>query len=173
MKTNKTVAMVVHKRPHTQVVQQSMNHALHSLARAAGNAVTPATVAPMYGLIAEWVEALEATKELLRSRIIDILEKDGEVVTDKGARSAELNGWHFEMRPQKTGPDSKKVEALLRAKGLSPAEWMDTDLKYKASTEKLAKAVGAGVLSEAEAQTCNYDLHYAVISPKKVSTDNE
>ncbi len=83
-----------------------------------------------------------------------------------------VEGWHLEARPQhgEGSIDHKKLEGLLRAKGLDPTHYMDTVITFKFNPDKVDTI--RTKLSQAELDTCKMQMSYAVQRPKRIN-DNE
>lgn len=115
--------------------------------------LAPAKLALVKTKLESWSESLEAFQKNIRDRCLDALKAAGKVVTDKGSVELTEGGYVLSARPWRTGYSAKKVEALLRAKGLHEDQlmkYMDRQVSYKLSEEKLGVAVGAGILTKAE-----------------------
>lgn len=110
---------------------------------------------------------IEDTEAVLKQRIVEWLKTNGTQTTEKGTLQARVAGYVMEIQPTRTGMDGKKLEALLRAKGLDPSLGMDAKVSYTPNEGKLADAVRVGKLSEDELATCQYDTSYRLITPKK------
>ena len=65
-----------------------------------------------------------------------------------------------------SGYDPKKIEALLRAKGMSPQGIMQQEIKYTMAEDTIAKM--AGKTTPAELEACKHDAKYSVLRPKTV-----
>ena len=111
--------------------------------------------------------AIEDTETVLKQRIVDFLTKNGVQTTEKGTLQASVGGFRLEVQPTRTGADPKKVEGLLRAKGLDPSLGMDAKVSYVPNDGKLADAVRNGKLTEDELASCQYALSYRLITPKR------
>lgn len=100
-----------------------------------------------------------------RGKLLDIVKAQG-----SGDSSLKLNvgGYEVSARPRKTGLDAKKLEALLRAKGMDPAAHMTTKVTYEVDAAKAEVLVGMGKLTSDELNTCIPPLEYNLMRPKKV-----
>ncbi len=133
----------------------------------------PNEFAQVYDAITDTTSALEKLKEMTKDRLLAAVIAQGAQVTEKGTRRLVVGGWQTEARPHRTGLDDKKVEALLRAKGYTDlSRGMEQVITYKASSDKLATLVSAGILTQDELDTCNVDFTWALQKPKRVSADN-
>lgn len=84
-------------------------------------------------------------------------------------RSAELG---YEIRPTRTGYDSKKVEARFRAKSVDVNKYMDPVVTYIISDAKLLAAAADGVLTKDELEACRYDASYSVVKSKAGASED-
>lgn len=123
--------------------------------------------------VLESLKVLEKDVEALGKAARDhalghILDKGVEVPGTKGTLEVDLNdGTYLRGTLMKNGLDDKKFEALLRAKGLSPAQWMQADIKYKVDYVKLDALQASGQVTFEEAQTCKPIQTYRVTSGLK------
>jgi len=113
-------------------------------------------------------DALEATVDFVKTRVKAYVLEHGATTTAKGSRVATAGEWRLEIRPQRTGVDPKKLEALARAKGLDVGRVMDPVVSYQVNETKLQAALVGGQLTPAEVESCRYQLSYAVLAPEKV-----
>lgn len=107
-----------------------------------------------------------ATEAVLKLRVGKLVAARGTVVTDKGTKRFVENGWSAETQPTRTGFDPKKVESLLRMRGVRPETAMDSVVTFKVNEGKLADAVKAGVLTEDELEMLRYDIAFRVMVKK-------
>lgn len=147
-------ALAKNPNPKPQPITTAGDQFFIRLAAELRGELSNSQLANAYTRMNAWVESLDALTKNVRERILDLLKGSGTQVTEKGALEYEDNGWILRARPWRTGYDSKKVEALLRAKGADVARWMDADVKYKVNQTKLGGAMQAGVLTDAELETC-------------------
>lgn len=132
------------------------------LAQAVSMDLTPKQVGFGLSRLLDIEAAVTDIVKSMKDRVKALVLIKGEVTTEKGSRQLNTDGTLLEIRPHKTGLDPKKVEALLRAKGKNPSEFMDAVISYKVNTEKLQGAR----FTEQELQNCQVDLNWAVQRPK-------
>lgn len=114
----------------------------------------------------------EAMKEYVREAAIRLLKEDGEEVGVKGTRILLVENWHLEMH-RKNGVDPKKLEKLLREKGLDPANWMTPTVKYSVDPVKCEELKKQGYLGLEEVLTLAFDESWAVQSPIQFVTQQQ
>lgn len=102
-----------------------------------------------------------------KARVKDLVLKLGKTVTEGGSKRLDVEGWTMEVRPQRTGIDGRKLEKLLRAKGLPVATYMEPVMTFKYDEERAGHAIINGHLTEAELATCKYDEAWAVQQPRR------
>lgn len=105
---------------------------------------------------------------IARRRITDLVKKAGHKTSDKGSLKFEDAGWVFELRAKNSGYNSKRVEALLRAKGYSPGTYMQTVITYAVDPDKLVDALHEQVFTKDELATCRYEEAFSVQRPRPV-----
>ena len=132
---------------------------------------SPAELTETFIHLKAWEEALEDIGSVARGMLLKILETGGTVTTDKGSMSMQIGEYRIQARPWRTGFDPKKVEALIRAKGKIPGDFLDQEIKYVVSLVRLENAVTMKELTRDELETCKYPLSWALQAPKKVNTD--
>lgn len=147
---------------------QAFDVGFKALARYLSSPLTKPEMAAAFDQLKVWEEDFEALAKSARDSVLNLIKTEGERVTDTGTLRLETDGWRLEAQPQRTGYDSKKVEAFLRGRQMDPANYMDTEIIYKVNPGKLLVLIQTGKLSEAEAETLKHDLSYRVIRPKRV-----
>lgn len=104
----------------------------------------------------------DETGEALKQRALLYLNVHGQQVTDKGSRQARVDGFLLKAIPTRTGLDPKKVETLLRRKGMEPSAHMRSTIKYEVDAERMDKLVMDGKLSTQDVEACRYDKSFRV-----------
>lgn len=118
----------------------------------------------------ELADLVDELKGAAKQRITERLQSEGKKVTEKGTlRLSDDSGWTFEARPTNTGFDPKRVESLVRAKGLDPRQYMQTVLTFKIDTDGMSRLQKDGHATEDELETCRYPLSYTVMRPVRGS----
>jgi hypothetical protein len=132
-----------------------------------------------------WSNGMKEMDGLAKERQRERVLKEGSVVTSKGSMELVEDGWRFQLRPQKTGYDDRKVEAMLRAKGLPPEFAMHKpDVPYETDVARLEALASRGemkfdpeipgknpypvTITQADLDACKYELTYAVLQPERV-----
>lgn len=149
-------------------VKGQLGSAFAGLAEMLSAEVVPAPVLAGVMYVLRDAKKVEGSlEELAKGRIVSLLKEQGTVKSDKGARELAVNGWKLSMKPYRTGIDPKKLEALLRAKKLEPASFMDTAITYSVNEQKLGVLVAHKHLTSDELETCNYTESWTVDTPNK------
>ncbi len=147
-----------------------IDNALQTLVQALSEAKTP-TVMKVHSQLKEWATLLENVERMTKAMLVDEVTRLGTVTTEKGSRELVVGNKLLAIRPHKTGLDAKRVEALLRAKGLSVDELMDKKVTYILNDTRLASAVDNGELTKDELETCRPETTWVLQPIKGVKTD--
>jgi len=147
-----------------------VQYALMQLGATLSN-VADADLGQTMATVRQFGDVLEAAEASMKARILPYIKANGMTVTEKGSMRATINGYMLEAQPTRTGYDSKKVEALLRARGIEPETAMDAVVTYKVNEGKLADTVRSGAVSTDEAEATRYDLNYRVMVKKAASDE--
>lgn len=108
----------------------------------------------LYDTLKDTSDGMKKLTDAAKALVVEEASKAGELVGDKGTKVARIGGFIAEVRYTGGGMDDKKLEALLRAKGIEPKKYMTEEVSYSVSEEKLAKALKAKVLSPEEVESC-------------------
>ena len=109
----------------------------------------------------------EEAGKYVKPMVVKLLKEKGKVATDAGTRRMTVSGYVLEIQPDRQGYVAQKVEALIRAKGLDPAKYMDTKVTYLINEGKMADAVKDGKMTQDEWNTCKNEESWKLMSPKK------
>lgn len=150
-----------------KLASKIMDAALKAMAKTLSLELSPPMLADVYDQLTNWSTYMEQLVGNAKGRIKSAVLDQGRVTTEKGSRTLSMGGWDLSIRPHKTGTDGKKLEALLRAKGLDPGVAMRQTISYAPDAEKISAAIVAGKLTDADVAACAYDLNWAVQSPKR------
>lgn len=104
----------------------------------------------------------EEVHDKLRDKLLEGVKKNGVKVTEKGSLQDNVGGFKVIAIPTRTGVDPKKFESMLRARQIDPTAHMDSTVALKFNQSKADKAVGAGVISQADLDSCKYDPAFRV-----------
>lgn len=129
---------------------------------AALSRLTPEQVPAAFEMTDKLKKLSEEVRDRLREKLMTWVKENGSRITDKGSMAGEVGGFKVTMIPTKTGTDPKKLEALLRRKGLDPAVAMKPTMAWAVDTDKVQQAVGAGKLTQADVDNCQYDPSYRI-----------
>lgn len=140
-----TDAIVLSKqREQLQVALRAYASALSEL--------TDEQVPAAFDMNKELGKLAEDLENVLRERVLRLVEERGQKVTDKGSMRASIGGFRVTAIPTRTGVDPAKLEGLLRRKNLDPNVHMRTTIKYAIDPEKLEKLQ----LSDGDLDACKY-----------------
>ena len=145
----------------------TVEQALTPFASALRGPIKPADLAEVSEALANIETVIGDYRQVARARVLELLVEHGQVVTDKGTKRATVDGWVFEARPTKTGHDARKLEALIRAKGANPAQYMETVITYKVDENKIHSMLSDGVMTKDELDTCKPVEGWSVQTPKQ------
>lgn len=172
----KKVAMVAVKKPAKLSLAagaQQLKEVVKTYAEALSNPLTPERLTEVFDQVRAFQKNMDDLYEAARQKVLALVTEQGDTVTATGSKRLELEGWLLEIRPQKTGYDSKKVLAVLRNKDINPNVYMDTEITYKANPEKMDLLVTEGLLTKNELEACKVDLKYAVQPPKRKTEESD
>lgn len=140
--------------------------ALNSYANALAN-LSDEQVPAAFDMTDQLRDMAEEVRTRLRDRILLYVQAKGRQLTDKGSMTAESGGFKLTAIPTRTGIDPKKLEALLRRKGIDPAVAMDATITYKVNMGKLATCS----LTPGELTACSYDKAFRVQVDKQAASE--
>lgn len=152
-------ALAVNKSQGLAPVAQNFRAALESLSNALTR-VTPAELPAARGVVKQLQDVSKHLYEHIKDQIVDYVREHGkEIANSKGGLEAYIPGVLEPLKVglHRTGVDPRKLEALLRAKELKVELCMVPKISFAVDDEKVAAAVEAGKLTEAEVATCFYD----------------
>lgn len=124
-----------------------------------------------------WSSGMSEMDKLAKERQRERVLAHGTVLPEtKGSKVLEEDGWRFTLRPTKTGYDDRKVEAMLRAKGLDPEVAMHKpEVPYTCDDARLEALLGktwegdlAPTITQADLDACKVEVSYAVLQPEKI-----
>lgn len=119
-------------------------------------------------------DALGEARKLVRGRVLDKGLREGTVVTDKGSRRLDLgDGRYVPITVQKSGTDSKALEAGLVAKGIDRSKYMAATLVYslKPNNETQTALIVDKVYTADELKTFDIEPTYRVDKVKEGKVD--
>lgn len=141
--------------------KQKLWGALQAYAAALSN-LTDEQVPTAFGTADELQKLSEDVRSRLRDRLLLYLQVNGQKTTEKGSVAADVGGFTVTAIPTRTGIDPKKLETLLRRKGIDVEAGMDATVAYKVNPEKVAKLLESGRLHEQDREACLYDKAFRV-----------
>lgn len=140
--------------------------------------LTPGELAHFRDTSSFWGSGMKKLDETAKARQERLVREQGQVTSEKGSMELVQDGYRFPLRPKKTGYDDRKVEAMLRAKGLDPSVAMHRpEAPYETDADRLEALAhrtwdinGADIptITQADLDACKYPLEYAVLQPEKV-----
>jgi hypothetical protein len=119
--------------------------------------------------MASWTDSLDKLQTFVRTKVKEIVERYGEVTTEKGSKVLQTDNYEIPMRPTRTGTDPKKLERLLRNKGVDVSAAMDASITYKVNTDKIKTCLQNRMLTDEEIETCEYDKSYTLLPVKRIN----
>lgn len=142
---------------------------LRALAEILSKSLTPVEATQVLEKLKGLEKDVEALGKAARDHALGhILDKGVQVDGTKGTLEVDLgDGTYLRGTLMKSGLDDKKFESLLRAKGLSPAQYMDADIKYKVNYVKVDELQANNIVTFEEAQTCKPVQTYRVTTGSK------
>jgi hypothetical protein len=165
----KVTALASRSAAPTALVAQaesSINEGLKALAVGVTLDLAPRDQGLILTQLRSWDKTLKTIEGLLKKRVIEFVKTKGHITTEKGSMGAEADGLQFEIRPYRSGLDPKKLEALIRAKSLDPAKFMDTTVTYSLSVDEMKQRRLKAAFTEAELEAAIYDESWTVQTPK-------
>ena len=106
-------------------------------------------------------EGYASVRDKLVERGLDI----GEPAGDKGTRVLREGAFETRVIPTRSGLDPRLVEAMLLRRKLPLKEYMVPTITYTLGEDhraKLATAIAAGLLTQADVDACKYEVSYRV-----------
>lgn len=122
-------------------------------------------LAETFDMLKGYEDAVSDVAGVARGKLLDLLKEQG---SGESSLKLTVGGWELSARPRKTGLDAKKLEALLRAKGIDPTNYMTTKVSYEVDPARVPLLTADGKLSQAELDTCVPPTEYNLMRPKKV-----
>ena len=168
---SKKLAKVVDVQYAAEVESEANNsitEGFRTLAALMTKDLTPAAAGLVLARVREYSELVEQYEKQTKKRIEAALLEKGEVVTDKGSRRMESEGFSFFMKPWRTGYDAKKVEAKLRMKKIDPKKYMTEETVYSVSQEGMEALAKKKLLTPEELRECEYEVKWTIETPKPV-----
>lgn len=104
----------------------------------------------------------EEQHQRVKDRLLLYLNVYGQQATAKGTMRCDVGGYEVQAIPTRTGVDAKKLEALLRARGIPVTDAMAEAKTYKVDAAKVAELVAMGKLSPDDLTRCGPDKSYRV-----------
>ncbi len=155
-------------------VSDTIANSLKLVAAYLSKELTPKALSDVFFKLDELEKALQEMRENVKDRIKEAVKADGTKVPETlGSISLDVGNHKWNIRPTRTGYDPKKVEAALRSKDLQPADWMQTDIKYKVDETKFPKLVEKGIFTTEELEQLKYELKFALVTPKQNEAEHE
>ena len=169
-KTTPKTAALTKSKPAAIVPSEAMQKAgadyltAASLILSQDNLPVP-VLAETFDMLKGYEDAISDVAGVARGKLLDLLREQG---SGESSLKLTVGGWELSARPRKTGLDAKKLEALLRAKGIDPTMYMTTKVSYEVDPARVPLLTADGKLTQAELDTCVPPLEYNLMRPKKV-----
>ena len=133
--------------------------------------ITPNDVSAVYLQLKNVEDVLKDIGSLARDRLLAYIKQEGEPISEGGSLKARLGEYEVCAIIRSAGYDAKKVQQMLRSKGLDATAGCDTEIKYKPNPDKLEALVDTGRLTRDELKLCKVDPDYRVERPTRVSDE--
>jgi len=160
-KTPKTALLVPN-----DAMQKSGNDYLAAASLILSQENLPAPVlAETFDMLKGYEDAVSDVAGVARGKLLDMLKEKG---SGESSLKLTVGDWELSARPRKTGLDAKKLEAVLRAKGIDPTNYMTTKVTYEVDPTRAPLLIADGKLTQAELDTCVPPIEYNLMRPKKV-----
>lgn len=155
------------KKPALAVAEENLllvRGTMVSLSETIGKLAKPDSLGRCLVELKQLESAIQDIRGGVEDKVKTILLEQGEQTTEKGSRALTVNGITVTMRPTRTGIDSKKLERLLRIKGLKLTDYMDEQVTvtYKVNMSKVEMSTVAGKLTDDELEQCKYDESWSL-----------
>ncbi len=151
--------------PSPLALRKAYTDSLTTIATALTAAKTVKDIAPLTDMLATAKEDVDALHKIARSKVLTILEKDGESVGESGTVAVEAEGWRLEARRQGGFLEAKKVEAALRAKNIDPKKYMVAEVTFSVDDDLMLKAVKDKVFHKYELELLKRATTFAMQRP--------
>jgi hypothetical protein len=150
-----------------QKTDESISRALADVAQLLSNPLPPPVLGGVMRALRQAKSNIEKGLEpIAKQRLIAMVKEQGTAVTDKGTMEAIVEGWRFRMKPYRTGIDPKKLEKLIRAKGLNPDNYMSKVISYSFDETGANKLVDTKKMTADELESCHYEESWTVETPE-------
>jgi hypothetical protein len=120
-----------------------------------------------YALVKTVEKDIKSLTEVARDRLLSLVLTQGERVTEKGTRKLTIGPWEVEARPRNTGYNPLTIEAMIRAKGKDPANFMATETSFSLGDTTIQTLLATKTLSEQEIEAARYPEVFTLQSPKR------
>lgn len=132
-------------------------------------AITPAKLTETYELLYIYQKKLGVVLEIAKASMKKLVEEQGQQKEEGLSKSMVMGNYQVDIRPVNTKLDSKKVEALIRAKGIPIDKAMDQEISYKINESKLQELIIRKKMTADELESCRHELKYSLQPPKKIN----
>lgn len=169
-KTKKVTAIEkVYGAVDVVAVQPTINGCLTQLATILSQEnLPPDALAAVMSIARQAKDVIEdGIEKVAKIRLIEVIKRHGKATTDKGSMGFNVGGWHLGMQPYRTGVDPKKLEGMLRAKGIDPAKWMVQTISYSLNADKVTQLQDKKILTVEELDNCKYNESWTVKTPTR------
>jgi hypothetical protein len=131
--------------------------------------LAPPDLAALFEKVKEAELVVEHIHDMIRKRVIEVVAQKQNKAPG-AAFKLQAGPYLLEVRTR-DNVDPKRLEGMLRAKGLNPADFMDSETKYKVRADGIDTLLHAGHLSLEELESCRKSDSYTVMSPKRVTDE--
>jgi len=166
MQTAEVVALV---KPDPREDALRIRHGLEALANRLTYDIAPADAASVYTQLKGIEDILTDMGKLARDRLLAYVKSEGTQVTEGGSLKASFGNFEVSAIVRSAGYDAKKVQVMLRSKGLDATAGCDTEIKYKPNPDKLEALVSTGKMTAQELKSCKADVEYRLERPVRIN----
>jgi hypothetical protein len=129
-------------------------------------ALTTETAPLVWKKVAKLELLVEEWAKMTKAFIARVVAAEGRAVSEAGTKQLTVGDSILEIQPNGGWIDDKKLEALLRAKHLTPEMGMDVEVKYRKNESKLDELVRTKRLTSEEIDTCRTPIGWKVMKVK-------
>lgn len=119
----------------------------------------------------DWGKSLEQLEGFVKNRVLELVSKNGQLSGEKGSKVLKVGDYELPIRITRTGTDPRKLELLLRNRGLDVQIAMDMSITYRVNDSKIKECLSNGTLTTDDLTKCEYEKSYSVMPPRKAKPE--
>ena len=155
----------------TVSTQSTLKKGLAALAEMLSGDITPPDLIKVFDQLKTYKDTVEDMEKLAKDRLLAYVREAGVRISEAGSLRAEVAGYSVEATVRNSGYDPKKVQVLLRSKGLGPEAGCDATVTYKPNVTKLDGLVIDGKLNATELEGCRFTPEYNLKRPTRTNDE--